>query len=340
MAQTVLGFQWFVDGVGPNESNTLGSLASLANSQPSLAQRLLSFLWLADDLTRLESRFVRWLPVFAIDTPSLVEHLLNLPWLADDITEPESQVVHYFADLAKENLSLAERLMGLPWIADGVTVSELQAVRYVGGLIQEHPLLAEQLLGLPWLVDGVTEDEVLVLDFVEEVIEVAPEVATSAAKFPGGVGDLTRAVLGSMRSMLRNDPSQLQQLTSQPWFQDGLTDEEAALIVVLPSISDQEHAFRGLIEGGYVVSDTFSSPSAVEVDLFVVSRSPFQPDDGAIETLRIGIKVIEDFMGVPWPKTNVIVLSEPRWAGQGNGANYGTHIAVRGFHPGTYCTMN
>ena len=137
-----------------------------------------------------------------------------------------------------------------------------------------------------------------------------------------------------MRSMLRNDPSQLQQLTSQPWFQDGLTDEEAALIVVLRSTVHQEDVFRSLIERGKVISDTFSLPLTSEIDSYVVSRFPFQGD--VLGYIRTGMGVIEDFMGSPWTP-NMIALVEPEWEdplGRGVAGLYqGTHFVGKNSTP-------
>ena len=371
MAQTVLGFRWFVDGIDPdnNEMNAIGALASLAHSQPSLGERLLGFPWLADDLAEFEWEVVGWLPFLSSRHPSMVEHLLNLPWLADDVTEPESQAVEYFANLAfenlsfaerlvastwitdgvtepesqavgyfanlaHENLSLAERLVASTWIADGVTESESRTVDYLAELAEENLLRAERALSLPWIADGVTEEELLWLSFREEVIEVAPEIAISEAKILNEVSDLTTDVLRSLRSMLRNEPSQLQELVSQSWFQDGLTAEEGALVVVLQSIDGEENTFLSLIEGGHTVSDTISLQLAGEVHLYAVSPFPLQ--EGVLRTMRTGTRVMEEFMGSPWNNPSVIVFVESEGDTGGGGGKYrGSHIVVKNSHPGT-----
>ena len=271
MAQTVLGFPWFADGVGLHEPNILGSLATLAHSQPSLAQRLLGF-----------------------------------PWLADGVTELESQVVGLLVDLARESIPLAERLMGLPWIADGITENELEMIGDIKGIAEINPEMANSVV----------------------------TIANAVMNIPGEIGELAKSVVGSLYLIRLEDPDLLQQVVRQSWFQDGLTDKEAALIVALPGMVFQEDIFRGLIEGAHVISDTVSLPLAGEVNLYAVSRSPFQQD--VLGFLRTGVRVIEDFMDSPWNNPNVILLVEPEWASHLAGIYAGTHMILKNPSPGTY----
>ena len=60
MAQAVLDFQWFVDGIDPpNDREALRFLATLATFQPTLSRHLLHLPWLADDVTRVEMDFLK-----------------------------------------------------------------------------------------------------------------------------------------------------------------------------------------------------------------------------------------------------------------------------------------
>ena len=132
---------------------------------------------------------------------------------------------------------------------------------------------------------------------------------------PGEIGELAKSVVGTLYFIRWNDTDLPQQVVSQSWFQDGLNEEEAALIVALPSGVYQEDIFLGLIEGAHVISDTVSLPLAGEVNLYAVSRSPFQQD--VLGFLRTGVRVIEDFMGSPWNEPNVIAIVEPEHATPG-----------------------
>ena len=327
MAQTILGFTWFTDGVKFPEPDMLRDLASLAHSVPTAAERLLSFPWMADKITEYEVRTVQYIETVADESPSLAELLTRLPSIADDITREEWRALRSIGDSAKAYPSLAERLVGLPWIADGMTGDEERAAGYILDLAKQSSSLAELLVGLPWIADGITASEMASVRYLKSIAEIDPEIATSLLNIPGEVGDLAGGVLRSVNAIAGADLGLLQQLLTQPWYQDGLSDEEAALIVVLRSTAHQEDVFRALIEGGKVISDTFSLPLTGEVNSYVVSRFPLQED--VLGYIRTGMGAIEDFMGLPWTP-HMIALVEPEWDdpfGRGvRGAYIGSHF--------------
>ena len=131
----------------------------------------------------------------------------------------------------------------------------------------------------------------------------------------------------SLRSVFERDPRRYDLLISQPWLQDGLTDEEIALVVVLHSVVASEQLFGDFIEGGHVQSETLSLDLAGEVTLFAVSRTPLRPDNDMLEGMRFGVDALEDFMGAPWPKADVIALFEPELYPPA-GRNSGSHIVL------------
>ena len=130
------------------------------------------------------------------------------------------------------------------------------------------------------------------------------------------------------------DPSLVKQLTGKEWYRDGITEEESALIVALQSFSGQEEAFLGLLNDGNVNSDTFSLPLAGETNAYVVSRSSSQETQEVLETMRIGMRVIEDFIGDSWPLDDAVLVLEPDSRGPFYGRNFGDHILVK--HSGRY----
>ena len=144
--------------------------------------------------------------------------------------------------------------------------------------------------------------------------ESHPEIAVLVTTVPDQTGRLIEAVLSSLRWILSSDPGRSEQFLGQSWFQDGLTEEEAALIVVLRSTANSadgmitsEDVFRDLLQGGHVRSDTISLPLAGKVDLFAVGRS--ESVAGGARTRKNGwsqSRSMEAFMGTPWPQPDVI----------------------------------
>ena len=162
---------------------------------------------------------------------------------------------------------------------------------------------------LPWVRDGITEDEMELIRDIRDLADSHPDVADSVITAPDETGEFIRAIMRSVRYVLGKDESQLEQLGSQSWFQDGLTEEEAALIVVLQSAADSEEVFDDLLQDGHVRSETISLPLAGEVDLFAVGRSEFELKS-ALERMGFALGSMEGFMGIPWPEPNVIMLQE------------------------------
>ncbi len=92
-----------------------------------------------------------------------------------------------------------------------------------------------------------------------------------------------------------------------------------------------ESIHRELVEDGQVEFEIFARPSG-QVKLFVVSRTPLGPQtDTVFQGIRTGIEAIENFMGPPWVKTDVIVYLEPgiRYIREVSGLNYGSHILIQ-----------
>ena len=161
-----------------------------------------------------------------------------------------------------------------------------------------------------------------------------PEIAVLVTTVPDENGSLIASVLSSLRNMLSRNPGRSEQFLSQSWFQDGLTEEEAALIVALgPTLYDDvdsDEVFADLLQRGHVRSETISLPLAGEVDLFAVGRSEFELE-GLLENMAFAVESMEGFMGTPWPKPDVIVLLEleSRLGSRNLGWNVGYYVVLK-----------
>ena len=161
-----------------------------------------------------------------------------------------------------------------------------------------------------------------------------PEIAVLVTTVPDENGSLIKSVVSSLRNILSRNPGRSEQFLSQSWFQDGLTEEEAALIVALrPTLNDDvdsEEVFADLLQGGHVKSETIYVPLAGEVDLFAVGRSEFELE-GILERMAFAVESMEGFMGTPWPKPDVIVLLEleSNLGSRAMGWNAGAYVVVK-----------
>ena len=205
------------------------------------------------------------------------------------------------------------KIENLPWVTDGITEREERVLDHIRAIAQIDPSMSQRVAGSQWLSDGVTESDQDTVYSLREFADTHPEIAVLVTTVPDENGSLMKGVLSYLRNILPSNPGRSEQFLSQSWFQDGLTEEEAALIRALgPTLNDDvdsEEVFADLLQRGHVRSETISLPLAGEVDLFAVGRSEFELE-GLLERMAFAVESIEGFMGTPWPAPDVIALLE------------------------------
>ena len=207
------------------------------------------------------------------------------------------------------------KIENLPWVTDGITEREEIALDHIRAFAQIDPSMSQRVAGSLWLSDGVTYNELGIMDGLLDLADTHPEIVVILTTVPDEAGSLIADGLSSLRHILSSDLGRSEQFLRQSWFQDGLTEEEAALIVALrPTLNDgvdSEEVFADLLQRGQVRSETISLPLAGEVDLFAVGRSEFELElEGLLERMTFAVESIEGFMGTPWPKPDVIAFLE------------------------------
>ena len=237
------------------------------------------------------------------------------------------------------------KIENLPWVTDGITEIEGIALDDIRAFAQIDPSMSQRVAGSLWLSDGVTENELGITFGLLNLADTHPEIAVTLTTVPDENGSLIADVLSSLRHILSRNPGRSEQFLSQSWFQDGLTEEEAALIVALrPTLNDgvdSEEVFADLLQRGQVRSETISLPLAGEVDLFAVGRSEFELElEGLLERMAFAFESMEGFMGTPWPKPDVIALLELEsdLGSYAGGWNYDAYVVLK--DPSKYTTYH
>ena len=217
----------------------------------------------------------------------------------------------------------------LPWVQDGLTGNETSVYDYIRDVAQIDRAMAQRLAGAPWVSDGVDEDELPTVLELRSLATSWLEVAALVTTIPDQTGGLMQDILSSL-IRIRPYP-EYEWLLSQPWVQDGLTAEEAALIVTLRSARSSQEFFEDLAQNGQVWSETISLPLAGEVDLFAVGRSRFWLQS-ALDAAAVAAEQSENLLETPWPKSDVIMLVETEDHGstfRGLALNHGTYVMLR-----------
>ena len=321
LAQVVLGLPWVDDGITLNETlalKTVGRFISLkySTTNNALDQVVLGFPWLADGITEDEVHALDIIREFSWDNDALTQVLLGFPWLADadGITKDEMVALDIIGRFITKDDALAQ--VDSPWIADGITKDEalvldiigLGAKRAVTPVIN-HAVI-QVIQDLPWVADGLTATEKQTLSNIRSFAKADSGIVYSVLNSPLFYGESRILHVGLLPSLefihhlsSQFEGSWFEQMFNQEWFQDGLSDEEAALIVVLRTDIGNEDTWefsQDLIQGGRARSETVSLPSG-EGTLFLIRRPSLgYADNSVFEWMSTGMEAIEDFAGTPW----------------------------------------
>ena len=328
-------FPWQKDGLTKDEQRVLNAFQTIERENPALAQTvLISFPWLADGITRDESWVLQGIMFVAGEDASLAQRLVDLPWLKDGITFEERDAFGYTwsiaYNIAGDDLSRAQRFVNFPWISDGLD-SESEYLGLVAitqlilGDLQDQSegirpdvSLALRVLDFPWLADDLTAYEMHAITLFNSLNQVTDsEVAISFADSPlfdGPIGRLKSLAYGGVVTAVWKGT--LEQLVRQPWYQDGLTDDELLLMSLLTGQHlENENFLQGLRQ--QLRAETFSLRLAGEVRANVLSNAQYQSDD-FFQALHTSMETIEDFMGVPWPDPYPVIYIVPPGSAAGH----------------------
>ncbi len=131
----------------------------------------------------------------------------------------------------------------LPWVQDGLTDNERLADGHIRAFERIDSAIAQRVVAAPWLSDGVTEEEIQALSDLFGLTANWQEAAAVVTTIPDRTGGLMLDTASSLQ-LVRAYSGRFEWLLSQPWVQDGLTAEEAALIVTLRSAALPRRSLR------------------------------------------------------------------------------------------------
>ena len=314
LAETILEVPWLADDISEDEGLALSWFGDLTQADLSFAESLFAFEWFADGITVDERRALGWVGDIAQKDRSAAETLLDFPWIQDSIGEDEHAVVGWLSDITKDDPSVAKILLGFPWILQDVSAEKSNAVGWIRDIVREDLLPADVLLGLSWLSDDVTQDESRTLEELRDLGRLAPRVAATFVRMDFFQGPIVRFHSGTIEAvseLYEEQPEQAAQLTSLRWFASGLDYHEAALVLILPDIAKADTLFNELVPTRAARSQLVHLPLAGDVKLTLIRRPSLQDSPDTFDSMGVGLGLIEEFMQVPWPNPDVILLVEP-----------------------------
>ncbi|MCY4625667.1 MAG: hypothetical protein OXC99_11800 [Chloroflexi bacterium] len=245
-------------------------------------------------------------------------------------------------ELRGTNSSVAAMIEALPWVADGIArdPSQQEAVLHLAN-VSEHSsaevFLA--LLALPWMQDTDTSwQETSVISTIDSIGRENPAAALEIVDMPFlqtlDVQDLN--ALYGLLALSRGE--NLAEVLAHPWVAPGITDEKTPVIARLTAIAGTGSPRPDLLPILLNPEQTILLTRTITLD-HDVELSVVWPAHGAtsaratvvMDLLEDSIRMLEGFMGVPWPRptTSILVADVPA-------TSDGAGIDAFAIHPSRY----
>ena len=356
LARQMLERVWLADGISEDERLVIKTLTLLAREDISVAEQVADLNWLRDEISEDERWAVRWLRDIGRQNPGrlaiilglqwlngpfredikwtilntrdiarenagLADELLDSAWLQDELTGEEKITLAYLSDILQEDKPLAQTLAGLQWFQDGPIQREAWAIGDLRDIAREDVSLARQVLALPWLQDDITASERRTLRELGGVVKRDARLGRlliDSSFLQSNVTSRTIEAIKSLGFLEKHYPKVYVDLTGQGWFADGITSDDAALILVFGHASRNfnPETLRHLLTDHQMESSstvfTLGGQRQVTSILGGAQQRPSSLNEFArreIESLiERSAMEIETFMDIPFPMDDLILL--------------------------------
>ncbi len=258
-----------------------------------------------------------------------LQHVLSSPKLGGGIRDDQLAAVA-LVDLELQNADAAAALNDLAWFQDGIGPAEQDAVLSLANAAAKSDSVFRALLAKAWVQDGLTPDE-------EDVVHRLSTMASTPVDETGGTDEATpprilnmpfpqeitsldaAAVSALPTVMFSDEEDALQRVLSHPELRGGITDDWTNLVAVTSPASRYHGLLEVLLdpERTSVDKEVIELPLADRVGLSVIESSVSDEQYfalsveallGPMDLLEHAVRTYEEFMGVAFPKSDVVLL--------------------------------
>ena len=323
---------WVADGLNDNEFERVDeTLRFIASNDSDLAVLLIASPWAADGFSDAEWFAFDILLQMGRDHRELTRLLATSSWVAEGAGHERpsmGEILNSFLEAAGKDPETAILAATAPWVVDGVSSGEARVIQFVAHYLDTYPEESRALLDLPQAVEGLSINDQTLHDMVPLAFWDPSAALTVAGSESIHKTDLGGYLINSMVGLAETDLGLFNQLTGQPWFTDGLDGKEAASIVTLDNVARKSLVlYHDLLETRYVQHRAVSLPLAGNVDIWVVQGAPPPTGEDLLKTVENTARTAEEFLGVPFPTTDIILLVAPPGYGL-IGQHRGSHMVL------------
>ena len=246
----------------------------------------------------------------------------------DDLTLAESTLISRLATISGVEPDLPPVLLDLEWTEDGISENDKLAIGLMALLDQPT---AGIVATVSWFITEPVEDQdINLLNAIARLFEISPELSVQVAGMDFFRDSAERHDVSAVDAIktLSQDPEDWALLTKQSWYKDGITDDEAVVLTVLPGQAKSVPAdYQSLVDNRfYMEKITEPLPLSGLVDLYLVRFLEHQTESATMTHLRFAVLAIESYMGFPLPVKEIIMLFSTNI--DAGGINYGLHFTL------------
>ena len=317
----ILGLQWLNGPFSEDIKWTILNTRDIARENAGLADELLDSAWLQDELTGEERITLAYLSDILQEDKPLAQTLAGLQWFQDGPIQREAWAIGDFRDIAREDVSLARQVLALPWLHDEITQDERSITYDLKELAASDSSSATSVLNLMWLQDDITASERRTLRELRGVVKRDASLGRLLIDSPFLQSDVTSRTIEAIKSLdflEKRYPEVYADLTGRGWFTDGITSDDAALILVFGRASRNfnPETIRHLLTDHQIESSSTVFPLGGQRQVTsILGGAQLRPSSlnefarREIESLiERSAMEIETFMDIPFPMDDLILL--------------------------------
>ncbi len=202
---------------------------------------------------------------------------------------------------------------------------------------QSAPDVVDTVRAVDWIADGL--QNATEFNAAERLLNIgilAPETLDTLLDSHTVGSRLTAfdlPALLSLQRMAQDRTERLAQLTKEPWFRDGLTDSEAAIVAALYErsrfVSPEFDTIVANPESLNVEIRTATNRAGGAVPIAILRSGTIPADSQVMSTSRLAVPLMEDMFDAPFPMPAIVIHITEYVSGVAAGTNYQTHITLK-----------
>ena len=303
--ETILAFDWVSDGISVygdvNERLDLGELVEivifLGRERPELMVSFVESEWVRNGISDEERNGLRSVRDIVPSIRRLDRVVGALPYpVSDELTNislGDEWLQGQFSDSFLEELELTQQKLA----------QRISLINRVSNALDVAPEFA-------WLHDGISPVEMEWLVAFNELFDaIGQPEALGLASLPWFQDSIDAFDMSVMNLLMWRKLILRPEIVDLNLSADGISEDDGFYLMALgDALNRSEHQYQDLLNQHHIANRTLTMPLAGDIDVTVVRHTPFPDNDPTFDLTEDIALQLEEFMGVPFPLDNILIL--------------------------------